>query len=164
MTLVIRLLLLKPSLAGANMQQSMGSLQPKMQAVQEKYKDDPKKLSEETMKILKKDGAGPLKGCMSMLVQIPVFIGLFFVIRRISEDTISPDWLYSFLGSFGASYMSLDGINTNFLGMDLLASGNLVLTILASVFTFLQMKLTLLVKPATPKVPGASMPDMTKMM
>jgi len=32
-----------------------------MQEVQEKYKDDPKKLSEETMKILKKDGAGPLK-------------------------------------------------------------------------------------------------------
>ena len=135
-----------------------------MQAVQEKYKDDPKKLSEETMKILKKDGAGPLKGCMSMLIQIPVFIGLFFVIRRISENTISPDWLYSFFAGFGGGYLSLDGINTNFLGMDLLATGNLVLTILASVFTFLQMRLTMLVKPATPKVPGASVPDMSKMM
>lgn len=61
MTIVVRLLLIKPSLAGAQMQQSMGGLQPKMQEVQEKYKDDPKKLSEETMKILKKDGAGPLK-------------------------------------------------------------------------------------------------------
>ncbi len=55
MTIVVRLLLIKPSLAGANMQQSMGGLQPKMQAIQEKYKDDPKKLSDETMKLLKKE-------------------------------------------------------------------------------------------------------------
>jgi len=61
LTIVIRLLLLKPSMAGNQMQQSMGSIQPKMQELQEKYKDDPKKLSEETMKLLKKDGAGPLK-------------------------------------------------------------------------------------------------------
>jgi YidC/Oxa1 family membrane protein insertase len=102
MTIVVRLLLLKPSMAGAQMQQSMGGLQPKMQEVQEKYKDDPKKLSEETMKLLKKEGAGPLKGCMSMLIQIPVFIGLFFVIRHIAADTIPGDWLYSFFVSFGS--------------------------------------------------------------
>ena len=39
----------------------MSSIQPKMEEIQEKYKDDPKKLSEETMKLLKKEGAGPMK-------------------------------------------------------------------------------------------------------
>jgi YidC/Oxa1 family membrane protein insertase len=164
MTIVVRLLLLKPSMAGAKMQQSMGWLQPKMQEAQEKYKDDPKKLSEETMKILKKEGAGPLKWCMSMLIQIPVFIWLFFVIRKIAADAIPFEWLYSFFSSFGVGYLTLDGINTSWLGIDLLATGNLVLTIFASIFTYLQMKMTLLVKPATPKVPWASVPDMTKMM
>lgn len=164
MTIVVRLLLLKPSMAGAQMQQSMGWLQPKMQEAQEKYKDDPKKLSEETMKILKKEGAGPLKGCMSMLIQIPVFIWLFFVIRRIAADTVPMDWLYSFFSWFGGGYMTLEGINTMWLGMDLLGTGNIVLTVVASVFTYLQMKMTMLVKPATPQVPGASVPDMTKMM
>jgi len=50
------------------------------------------------------------------------------------------------------------------LGMDLLGTGNIVLTVVASIFTFLQMKMTMLVKPATPQVPGATMPDMSKMM
>ena len=56
------------------MQKGMGNLQPKLQEIQEKYKDDPKKLSAETMKVFKKDGKGPLKGCLQMLIQIPVFI------------------------------------------------------------------------------------------
>ena len=101
---------------------------------------------------------------MSMLVQIPVFIGLFFVIRDIAADAISPDWLYSFLYTYGSGFLSLDGINTMRLGVDLLATGNIALAIFASLFTYLQMKMTMMMKPATPKVPGASMPDMTKMM
>jgi len=43
------------------MQSQMGDLQPKMQKLQEKYPDDPKKLQEEMMKLLKTHGAGPLK-------------------------------------------------------------------------------------------------------
>lgn len=74
LTVLVRLLLLRNSIAGANMSKGMSNIQPKMEALQEKYKDDPKKLSEETMKLLKKEGAGPLKGCLSLLVQLPVFI------------------------------------------------------------------------------------------
>ena len=146
------------------MQQSMGDIQPKMQELQEKYKDDPKKLSEETMKLLKKDGAGPLKGCLSMFIQIPVFIGLFFVVRHVANNIIPAEWLYSFFAGFGTKYLTLDGINVHFFGTDLLATKNIWITIGAALFTFLQMKLTLLVKPNTPTVPGASVPDMGKMM
>jgi YidC/Oxa1 family membrane protein insertase len=63
------------------MSKGMSNIQPKMQEIQEKYKDDPQKLSEETMKLLKKEGSAPLKGCLSMLIQLPIFIGLYFVIR-----------------------------------------------------------------------------------
>lgn len=61
LTILVRLLLLRNSIAGANMSKGVSNIQPKMEELQEKYKDDPKKLSEETMKLLKKEGAGPMK-------------------------------------------------------------------------------------------------------
>jgi len=51
--LIIRFLLIKNSAAAANMQSSMGDLTPKMQEIQEKYADDPQRLSEEMMKLMK---------------------------------------------------------------------------------------------------------------
>jgi len=56
LTVLIRLLMIKTTLAGNDMQKGMGALQPKLTEIQEKYKDDPKKLSEETMKVFKTDG------------------------------------------------------------------------------------------------------------
>ncbi|HPC34184.1 MAG TPA: YidC/Oxa1 family membrane protein insertase [Candidatus Absconditabacterales bacterium] len=170
LTLVIRFAMIRITSAGNQMQSGMGALQPKLEEIQEKYKDDPKKLSEETMKVFKKEGKGPLKGCLMMFVQLPVFIGLFYTVRKLSEGTIPETWLYSFFYSFGNKYVSglaLDdgSINHNFLGMDLLATKNIVLTAITVIFTYLQMKLTNLVKPQTPAVPGnEKMPDMSKMM
>jgi YidC/Oxa1 family membrane protein insertase len=151
------------------MQHGMWELQPKLNEIQEKYKDDPKKLSEETMKVFKKDGKGPLKWCLMMLVQLPVFIGLFYTVRKISEWTIPEDRLYSFFYSFWnkfASTSAIDNWNINhfFLGMDLLATKNIILTVFAVIFTYLQMKLTNLVKPKTPTMPWKNTPDMSKMM
>ena len=169
LTVTIRLLTIKQFSAGNDMQKGMGALQPKLQEIQEKYKDDPKKLSEETMKVFKTDGKWAFKGCLMMLIQIPVFIGLYYVIRHMAAATIPQEWLYSFFHSFGARFMASDVlqswvIDTHFLGMDLLTTKNIVLTIIAAVFTYLQTKLTTLAKPATPSVPGQKVPDMGKMM
>lgn len=61
LTVTIRLLMVKQTLAGNDMQKGMGALQPKLAEIQEKYKDDPKKLSAETMKVFKTDGKGAFK-------------------------------------------------------------------------------------------------------
>lgn len=74
LTLIIRLLLIKNALAATKMQGQMSDFSPKMQEIQDKHKDDPQKMSAEMMNLFKKDGGGPLKGCMTMLVQIPVFL------------------------------------------------------------------------------------------
>jgi len=81
LTLIIRALLRKVSSNQAQMQKGMGSMQDKLKEVQEKYADDQQRLAQETMKVMKSDGLAPLKGCMSLLVQIPVFFGLLYVIR-----------------------------------------------------------------------------------
>ena len=169
LTITIRLFMVKQTLAGNDMQKGMWALQPKLNEIQEKYKDDPKKLSAETMKVFKTDGKWAFKWCLMMLIQIPVFIWLYWVIKDMAAATIPQEWLYSFFNSFGARFVASDAlssgvINTHFLGMDLLGTKNIVLTIVAAVFTYLQTKLTTLAKPETPNVPGQKVPDMGKMM
>lgn len=169
LTLVVRWLMYKSSAASNNMQQWMSNIQPKVEELQKKYADDPQKLSEETMKLFKTEWKWPFKGCLTMLIQIPVFIWLYRVIWVIAQNGWIPadvDWLYSFFYSFGQKYLEAGSINHMFLWMDLFESGNIILTIIVTALYYLQMQMTQLTqnKKAMPKIPGASMPDMSKMM
>jgi YidC/Oxa1 family membrane protein insertase len=67
-------------------QRAMQALAPKMREIQEKHKADPQKLQAEMMELYRTEKANPLMGCLPMFVQIPVFIGLFHVLRRLSPD------------------------------------------------------------------------------
>ncbi|MFQ5511378.1 MAG: membrane protein insertase YidC [Candidatus Krumholzibacteriia bacterium] len=68
----------------------MQALQPKLQALKEKYKDDRQKLSAETMRLYKEGGVNPLGGCLPMLLQMPVFLALFNVLRNTIEIRRAP--------------------------------------------------------------------------
>jgi YidC/Oxa1 family membrane protein insertase len=68
----------------------MQALQPRIQALKEKYKNDRQKLSQETMKLYKEAGVNPLGGCLPMLLQMPVFIALFNVLRNTIELRQAP--------------------------------------------------------------------------
>jgi YidC/Oxa1 family membrane protein insertase len=59
----------------------MQALQPKMAALKEKYKKDPQKLNQETMKLYKQHGVNPMGGCLPMLLQMPVLFALFNLFR-----------------------------------------------------------------------------------
>ena len=167
LTVWVRLLLLKNTLAWAKMSKGMSNIQPKMQEIQDKYKDNPQKLSEETMKLLKKEGSAPLKGCLSMLIQLPVFIGLYFVVRKFAIWEVPNEWLYSFFFNFGNKYLDAQNVNSMFLGIDLFEKNSLVLTIVVACLNFIQFWLTSLTQkaPKPAAMPGGvAMPDMSKMM
>jgi YidC/Oxa1 family membrane protein insertase len=66
------------------------ALQPRIQALKEKFGDDRQKLSQETMKLYKEAGVNPLGGCLPMLLQMPVFIALFQVLRNTIELRQAP--------------------------------------------------------------------------
>jgi YidC/Oxa1 family membrane protein insertase len=68
----------------------MQALQPKLQVLKEKYKSDRQKLSQETMKLYKESGVNPLGGCLPMLLQMPIFIALFNVLRNTIELRQAP--------------------------------------------------------------------------
>jgi len=59
----------------------MQALQPKITALRDKFKDNPQKLNEETMKLYKKHGVNPMGGCLPMLLQMPVLFALFNLFR-----------------------------------------------------------------------------------
>ncbi len=59
----------------------MQELQPQINALREKYKDDPQRLNQETMKLYKKHGVNPMGGCLPLLLQMPVLFALFNLFR-----------------------------------------------------------------------------------
>jgi len=59
----------------------MRALQPQMKELQERYKDDRQKQSEETMKLYREEKVNPVAGCLPLLLQFPVLIGLFYALR-----------------------------------------------------------------------------------
>ncbi len=56
---------------------AMQALQPKIQAIKERYKNNPQKVNQETMELYKRHGVNPMGGCLPMLIQIPIFIALY---------------------------------------------------------------------------------------
>jgi YidC/Oxa1 family membrane protein insertase len=73
---------------------SMQELQPKLKALQAKYKNDKEKLNEATMALYKEKGANPLAGCLPMLVQLPVIYSVFWAITTNKDRFANEHWLW----------------------------------------------------------------------
>jgi YidC/Oxa1 family membrane protein insertase len=81
LTLAIRVVLLPLGIKQIRSMQAMQSVQPKVKALQQKYKGNRQKLNEEMMLLYKEHGVNPLSGCLPLLLQFPVLIALFAVLR-----------------------------------------------------------------------------------
>jgi YidC/Oxa1 family membrane protein insertase len=64
---------------------SMAALSPKVQELRDKYKDDPTRMNQEMMKLYKQYGINPVGGCLPMMIQIPIFFGLFKMLGQAVE-------------------------------------------------------------------------------
>lgn len=80
MVVVVRALLFPIAQKGFASMAAMKAVQPKMKALQERYKDDKQRLQQEMMKLYKDEKVNPLSGCLPMLVQIPIFFALYKVL------------------------------------------------------------------------------------
>ncbi len=63
----------------------MAALSPKIQELRDKYKDDPTRMNQEVMKLYKQYGINPVGGCLPMMIQIPIFFGLFKMLGQAVE-------------------------------------------------------------------------------
>ena len=77
LTILIRLLLFPIAQKQFASMAAMKAIQPKMKAIQERYKDDKQKQQQEIMALYKKENVNPLAGCLPILIQIPIFFALY---------------------------------------------------------------------------------------
>jgi YidC/Oxa1 family membrane protein insertase len=85
MTICIKTLFWPLSAKASRSQKRMAKIQGPMAELKEKYKDNPQKLQQETLKVFKENKVNPVAGCLPMLIQMPIFLGLFYMLRSASE-------------------------------------------------------------------------------
>lgn len=90
LVLLIKAVFYWPQRISARSMAKMRKLQPRLKLLQERYKDDRQKLSQATMELYRKEGANPVSGCLPMLIQIPIFFGLFYVLIDSVELRLAP--------------------------------------------------------------------------
>lgn len=81
-TLIIKLILVPLNIKQQKSMKKTQALQPRLMKLQEKYAQDKEKLSQETMKLYQEAGVSPMGGCLPMLIQFPVLIALYNIIRK----------------------------------------------------------------------------------
>ncbi|MGH8128226.1 MAG: membrane protein insertase YidC [Gammaproteobacteria bacterium] len=92
LVLLIKALFYFPQRMSARSMAKMRKLQPRIKLLRDRYKDDRQKLSQATMELYRKEGANPVSGCLPMLIQLPIFIGLFYVLIYSVELRLAP-WI-----------------------------------------------------------------------
>jgi YidC/Oxa1 family membrane protein insertase len=81
LTLLVRVVLIPLTVKQIRSMSAMQKIQPELKKLQQKYKGDRQKLNEEMMKLYREHGVNPLGGCFPLLMQAPVFIALYSVLR-----------------------------------------------------------------------------------
>jgi YidC/Oxa1 family membrane protein insertase len=94
MTVLIKLVFYKLSETSGKSMAKMRKLQPRMKALQERYADDRQKLSQAMMELYKKEKVNPAAGCLPILVQMPVFLALYWVLLESVEMRQAPFMLW----------------------------------------------------------------------
>ena len=125
-TILIKLLFWPLTAASTRSMKRMQALAPELAALKEKYKDDVQKQTQKTWEIYKKNKVNPMSGCLPMLIQMPVFIGFFTMIRSAIElrgahflwaaDLSKPDTLFMIPGMTFIPFISTpEGLPFNLL-------------------------------------------------
>jgi YidC/Oxa1 family membrane protein insertase len=115
LTLMVRIVIVPLTVRQIHSMQRLQALAPEMKEIQQKYKQDKKRQQEEMMRFYQENQVNPLASCLPILLQIPIFISLFFVLRDF-EDEVLPDYPSSELGFLGIIPSITDDIISHWSG------------------------------------------------
>ncbi len=149
-TILVRLVLYPLTRSSIKAQRSMQELQPKMEAVKKEFADDKQKQTQAIMELYKTNKVNPITSCLPMLVQLPILIALYLVLRDGLASKDLAQSLYSFVSNPGT-------INQISLGIFNMAEPNYVLAVLAGAAQYWQAKT--LNRKSPPKEAGAGSKD-----
>jgi YidC/Oxa1 family membrane protein insertase len=156
LVVTVRVILFPVFVKQIKSQRAMQALQPQVKALQEKHKGDRETLQKEMMELYRKEKANPLMGCLPMFLQIPVFLGLFHVLRRLDPAKQNKD-LYGWTaeqfdsaasaklftapiaGQFGSSAAELDRLGASGTTVKIIAGILVAIMIVTTYLTSRQM-------------------------
>ena len=128
---VLKIVILPLTIKQVKAMRMMQKLQPEIQEIQNKHKNNPQKSQQMIMEVYKKNNANPFSGCWPILVQMPIFISLFFALRVFFEPGQAP------------YYVDLDNVGFLWINNLGLPDPTYILPILVAVATFVQQKVTM---------------------
>jgi len=89
LTVIVRMILVPLTVKQIHSMQNLQRYAPQMKEIQKKYKNDRQKQNEELMKFYRENNINPAASCLPMLVQLPVFIALYYSLRHFSHEPVS---------------------------------------------------------------------------
>lgn len=154
LTAVIKLVLWPLGQSSIKSQKAMQDLQPKLDELKVKYKDDKAGLSQATMALYKDNKINPLSSCLPLLIQLPFLFAVYQVFRDGMNSKL--DLVYSFI----SRPETINAISFGFLD---LSKPNVYLAVLAGLAQFVQAKMMMTKKPAV-STPGSKDESMAAIM
>lgn len=146
LTVLVKVLLFLPSKHALEGQRKLQAVQPKIDVLKKKYGHDQKRLSEETLQVWREHGVNPFRSCLPTIIQIPILIGLFFVVRDGADTALNRHLLY---GVWNGAIVDLEPI---FLGLlDLRVPNFTVFPLALFLLQFWQMRMMFIPPPSPPK-------------
>lgn len=146
LTLIVKLVLFWPSLKTIRSQKALQTVQPKIEEIREKYKDDKEELGRQIMKVYKDNKVNPLSSCLPLLIQLPIILALFRVFQSgLTTDPetgfLMADQLEHLYTGLRETYSTM-AIDETFLGrIDLSANKNIGLALGAAILQFLSARM-----------------------
>jgi len=160
LTIIIRILLYPIISKQLHTSKKMQGLSPHLKNIKSKHKGDSKRIQQETMSLYKEHGVNPMAGCLPALVQIPIFFGLYNLIRNITERT--PEEVVVYINDIVIEPFELTAPwDPTFFGIPLAATPRemlvylpiiaIAIPILTGLFQFIQSKMMFYTPPSTGK-------------
>jgi YidC/Oxa1 family membrane protein insertase len=162
LTLLIKLFLHPLNKKSIESQKALNEIQPKMQAIQTKYKNNQEQQAAEIMKLYREEKFNPFAGIMVLFIQIPILIALFYVARNGMDVSQIGQSLYSFVALPSKIYPYLININ----GFEILnlSKPNIYLAILTAAAQYWQIKTSTPPSPKTENTQSDSVAEFSQNM
>lgn len=148
-TLIVRIIIMPLSFSAVRTQRAMKVIEPELNAVKEKYKDDKEKQAKETFALYKKYRVSPFASFATLLIQLPVLLALYWVFRGQALTVIDTSVLYSFVSAPAHLAPML-------LGVFPMVGKSITLAVIAGITQFLQAYFAM---PAPPKTAKGGMQE-----
>lgn len=149
-TVIVKLVIMPLSLSALRTQKVLKEIEPKLKELRETYKDDKEKQAKEMFALYKEYGINPFAGLLTLFIQLPILLTLFWVFQSKTLTTVDTSLLYSFVPA-------PEVISPLFLGIFAIGSASITLSVIAALLQFVQGYMSFPIPPKSTEPGPATM-------